>query len=87
MEAFEPRIQEALTESVDQKTTLQEELAKRGRRVEYVTLGTDGPPHDRTFECAAVVDGEQVGMGSGRTKKDAEQQAARMALEQLGLPG
>ena len=50
IEAFEPRIEEALTESVDQKTTLQEELAKRGQRVEYVTLATDGPPHDRTFD-------------------------------------
>jgi ribonuclease-3 len=86
IEAFEPRIEEALTESVDQKTTLQEELAKRGQRVEYVTLSTDGPPHDRTFECAALVDGEQVGTGSGRTKKDAEQGAARMALDRLGLP-
>ena len=86
IEAFEPRIEEALTESVDQKTTLQEELAKRGQRVEYVTLGTDGPPHDRIFECAAVVDGEQVGRGTGRTKKDAEQEAARMALDRLGLP-
>ncbi len=85
MEAFEPQIEEALTESVDQKTTLQEELAKRGQRVEYVTLGTHGPPHDRTFECAALVDGEQVGTGTGRTKKDAEQEAARMALERLGL--
>ncbi len=86
IEAFEPRIEEALTESVDQKTTLQEELAKRGQRVEYVTLSTDGPPHDRTFECAAVVDGEQLGTGTGRTKKDAEQEAARMALDRLGLP-
>ena len=86
IEAFEPRIEEALTESVDQKTTLQEELAKRGQRVEYVTLGTDGPPHDRTFECAALVDGEQVGTGTGRTKKDAEQEAAREALDRLGLP-
>lgn len=85
IEAFEPRIEEALTESVDQKTTLQEELAKRGQRVEYVTLGTHGPPHDRTFECAALVDGEQVGTGTGRTKKDAEQEAAREALERLGL--
>lgn len=85
IEAFEPRIEEALTESVDQKTTLQEELAKRGQRVEYVTLTTDGPPHDRTFECAALVDGEQVGTGTGRTKKDAEQEAAREALERLGL--
>ena len=77
IEAFGPRIEEALTESVDQKTTLQEELAKRGQRVEYVTLGTVGPPHDRTFTCAALVDGEQVGTGTGRTKKDAEQEAAR----------
>ena len=68
IEAFEPRIEEALTESVDQKTTLQEELAKRGQRVEYVTLGTDGPPHDRTFECAALVDGEQVGRASCRER-------------------
>ena len=87
IEAFEPRIEEVLTESVDQKTTLQEELAKRGQRVEYITLGTDGPPHDRTFECAALVDGKQVGTGTGRTKKDAEQEAARMALDRLGLVG
>jgi ribonuclease III len=85
--AFGPRIEEALTESVDQKTTLQEELAKRGQRVEYVTLGTVGPPHDRIFTCAALVDGEQVGTGTGRTKKDAEQEAAREALERLGLLG
>jgi ribonuclease-3 len=83
--AFESRIEEALTEDVDNKTALQEELAKRGRRVEYVTLGTDGPPHDRTFRCAAVVDGTQLGAGSGRTKKDAEQAAAREALATLDL--
>jgi ribonuclease-3 len=80
---FAERIEEALTEDVDHKTALQEELAKRGQRVEYVTLGTEGPPHDRTFRCAAIVDGEQVGIGTGRTKKDAEQQAAREALARL----
>ena len=85
IEAFEPRIEEALTESVDQKTTLQEVLAKRGQRVEYITLGTVGPPHDRTFQCAAMVDGEQAGHGTGRTKKEAEQEAARMALQTLGV--
>jgi ribonuclease-3 len=80
---FAERIEEALTEDVDNKTALQEELAKRGQRVEYVTLETEGPPHNRTFHCAAVVDGEQVGIGTGRTKKDAEQEAAREALAQL----
>jgi ribonuclease III len=83
--AFESQIEEALHEPVDHKTTLQEELAKRGQRVEYVTLTTDGPPHNRTFTCAALVDGNQVGSGMGRTKKDAEQEAALEALERLGF--
>jgi ribonuclease-3 len=83
--AFEARIEEALNEPTDHKTALQEELAKRGRRVEYVTLETVGPPHDRTFVCGAVVDGEQLGVGKGRTKKDAEQEAAREALDRLAL--
>ena len=43
-------------------------------------LEVEGPPHDRHFTCAAVIDGEQVGVGSGRTKKEAEQEAARQAL-------
>ncbi len=85
IEAFQPRIDEALTAPVDQKTTLQEELAKRGKRVSYVTLAIEGPAHERTFECAAMVDGEQVGTGVGRTKKDAEQEAANEAVERLGL--
>jgi ribonuclease-3 len=83
--AFEPVIEEALHEPVDHKTALQEELAKQGRRVEYVTLATEGPPHERMFVCAAMIDGEQAGTGRGRTKKDAEQEAAREALARLGL--
>jgi ribonuclease-3 len=87
MSAFEPQLAEALTDPVDHKTALQEELAKRGQRVEYVTLSTAGPPHNRTFTCAAVVDGAQLGAGTGRTKKDAEQEAARQALDHIGLGG
>jgi ribonuclease-3 len=87
MRAFSGQLQEALTEPVDHKTALQEELAKRGQRVEYVTLSTAGPPHNRTFTCAAVVDGAQLGAGTGRTKKDAEQEAARQALDHIGLGG
>jgi ribonuclease-3 len=83
--AFEARIQQALTVPVDHKTALQEELAKSGRRIEYVTINVDGPPHERTFTCAAVLDGEQIGAGTGRTKKEAEQQAARQTLERLGI--
>jgi ribonuclease III len=83
--AFGGRTEQALTVPVDHKTSLQEELAKRGRRVEYATLGVEGPPHSRTFTCAAVIDGEQLGTGRGTTKKAAEQQAAKQALGRLGL--
>ena len=47
-------------------------------------LSAEGPPHERHFTCAAVVDGEQLGMGEGRSKKAAEQEAAREALVRLG---
>ena len=39
----------------------------------------------RSFTCAATIDGEQVGLGTGQSKKAAEQEAARQALEGLGV--
>jgi ribonuclease III len=46
-----------------------------------------GPPHDRSFVAVAEVDGEEIGRGSGRTKKAAEQEAALQALELLEETG
>ncbi len=46
-------------------------------------LDVEGPPHERRFVCAALVDGEELGRGTGRSKKDAEQEAAEQALEAL----
>ncbi|HEY6962392.1 MAG TPA: ribonuclease III [Gaiellaceae bacterium] len=86
VEAFDPRIEFALTEHVDHKTELQEQLARTGRAVVYTTLKVEGPPHDREFTAAAVVDGEALGTGVGRSKKDAEQQAAKEVLLQLEAP-
>jgi ribonuclease-3 len=80
VDAFAPRIEYALNSYVDHKTELQEQLARIGRAVSYTTLSVDGPPHDRSFTAAAVIDAEIVGTGVGRSKKDAEQQAAREAL-------
>jgi ribonuclease III len=79
-EAFRGRIEYAATSYVDHKTELQEELARNGRQVTYSVLKADGPPHERTFTVAALVGGEQLGVGSGRSKKDAEQGAAQEAL-------
>jgi ribonuclease III len=81
--AFTDRIEYALQGHVDFKTELQEELARRGKTVSYSVLEVDGPPHSRRFTCAAVIDDEQAGIGTGASKKAAEQAAARQALEQL----
>jgi ribonuclease III len=78
--AFRGRIEYAATSYVDHKTELQEELARSGRQVTYSVLQVDGPPHERVFTVAALVDGERLGVGSGRSKKDAEQGAAKEAL-------
>jgi ribonuclease III len=85
VDAFNERIEYALTTHVDHKTELQEALARAGRQVNYVVLEVEGPPHERTFTCAANVDGEQLGTGVGSSKKAAEQEAARQALNQLGI--
>jgi ribonuclease-3 len=77
---FAPHIEYTLTSHVDHKTELQEQLARSGRTVSYTTVGVEGPPHDRSFTAAAVFDGEVVGTGVGRSKKDAEQAAAAQAL-------
>jgi ribonuclease-3 len=81
--AFASRIDYALTTHVDHKTELQEALARSGRQVAYVVLNAEGPPHERHFTCAAIVDGEQFGVGEGNSKKAAEQEAAREALARL----
>jgi ribonuclease III len=81
--AFWPRIEYALTTHVDHKTELQEALARLGRAVTYAVLEVEGPPHERTFTCAAMIDGEQAGIGTGLSKKAAEQAAAKEALAAL----
>ncbi|HEX8205764.1 MAG TPA: ribonuclease III domain-containing protein [Solirubrobacteraceae bacterium] len=83
VEAFLPQIEEALENPVDFKSALQEGLARRGQMVSYDVVAELGPPHDRTFEVIAVVEGEEVGRGSGRSKKHAEQEAAQAALDTL----
>ncbi len=81
VECFTPELALALEHPIDFKSALQEQLAGRGQSVEYVVTSEAGPPHERIFEVAASVDGELVGEGSGRTKKAAEQEAARAALD------
>ena len=83
VEAFAPEIDNALEHPVDFKSALQERLARRGALVSYDVVEEQGPPHDRTFEIRATIGGVEVGRGTGRSKKDAEQVAAQAALEAL----
>ena len=83
VEAFGPEIEHALEHPVDFKSALQELLARRGAAVSYEVAGEDGPPHERTYLVVARVDGQALGSGSGRSKKHAEQEAAREAVERL----
>ncbi|HTA35721.1 MAG TPA: putative dsRNA-binding protein [Solirubrobacteraceae bacterium] len=83
VEAFTPEIEEALEHPVDFKSALQELLARRGEEVSYSVLGEEGPPHERTYTVAASVAGRELGSGRGRSKKHAEQEAAREAVERL----
>lgn len=81
--AFAPEIEDALEHPVDFKSALQERLARRGELVSYAVTEEQGPPHDRTFMVTATVKGVEIGNGTGRSKKDAEQEAAQAALEAL----
>jgi ribonuclease III len=82
--AFTARVELAAETTTDFKSALQELLARRQARVEYRVIVESGPPHQRTFEVEAVVDAEQVGRGTGRSKKAAEQVAAEEALKRFG---
>ncbi len=68
----------------DPKTALQEYLQGRGRALpEYRVVATRGPDHAREFEIAVVLSGEAIAFGRGSSKKRAEQNAARAALDLL----
>jgi ribonuclease-3 len=83
VEAFTPEIQQALERPADHKSALQERLARKGSVVAYQVTAEEGPPHERWFEVAAIVRGEELARGAGRSKKDAEQAAAQAALDAL----
>ena len=69
----------------DYKTTLQEIVQKNpGEKLEYVLIGESGPDHNKHFVVEVHLNSNVIGKGGGRSKKEAEQQAAREALELMG---
>jgi ribonuclease-3 len=83
---FEPLIETGATAAVyrDYKTAAQEICQNLFRRVpHYTILSESGPDHDKRFETALVVGEQIISTGMGRSKKEAEQQAAKKAIEEL----
>ena len=70
--------------NADYKTALQELVQqKKNQQLTYKLTGESGPDHDKHFEVAVLLNGSTVGTGTGSSKKRAEQDAARVALEKL----
>ena len=68
---------------LDGKTALQELAAARKLNPPEYLITESGPDHDKTFVAVAVVGGEQISTGEGKSKREAEQIAARIAYEKL----
>jgi len=85
-----PRVSRAAQKTIeagatDYKTRLQQIVQSiAGEILEYVTVGESGPDHDKTFYVDAMLNSNVIGKGRGRTKREAEQQAAKEALVLFG---
>ena len=78
-------IEESLSRGVmlDGKTALQELLAARALGTPEYEIAESGPDHAKEFQATAIVGGERISQGRGRSKREAEQEAARLAYEVL----
>ena len=91
MEAVKPYILRFIKDAVkretsfkDNKSLLQEEIQKvKGNTLAYEEVGEEGPDHDKTFVFRVKLNGEVIGEGKGKSKKEAEQNAAGNALDKL----
>lgn len=83
---FDPLMERSATlgAGLDWKSSLQEAASAHGHSAPVYAVEADGPEHEKTFVARVLIDGVARGEGTGRTKKDAEMQAAEAAIESLG---
>lgn len=81
-----PEIEQRKTQRFkDYKTSLQEIIQKNpGEKLEYILVSSSGPDHNKHFKVEVHLNSNVIGRGGGKSKKEAEQQAAREALELMG---
>lgn len=98
LEAARPVVEALLAEMADEaikqatrkdyKTRVQELVQEKLRTTpRYQILETSGPDHDKTFKVEIVIQGESLAHGSGKSKKEAQQEAARQALKKIEKQG
>ena len=74
-------ISESLLDDNNYKSRLLELVQSEGKKSpEYIVIDEDGPPHNKNYTVAVIIEGIQSGVGKGKSKKDAEQIAAKRAL-------
>ena len=69
----------------DYKSTIKEYGDANDLIIEYKVLEEYGVPHNKTFIIAIYIDGDELGIGKGKNKKEAEQSAAKIAIEKLNI--
>ena len=74
---------EKITFFSDYKSSLQEFVQTEQKSLEYVLVNEEGPAHDKRFTVNVIIDGIIYGSGMGTSKKEAEQEAAREAIEKM----
>jgi ribonuclease-3 len=86
LDLFKEEIKCSYLQRTDFKTKLQQLAEQDGAAIlEYRIISEEGPEHNKRFTVAAYINNNEVGVGSGRTKKHAEMQAAKMALRLFGV--
>lgn len=86
LKLFKTEIENSAKQKTDAKTKLQQLAEQDGSAIlEYRTILEEGPEHNKRFTVAAYINNNEVGVGTGRTKKLAEMQAAKMALKLFGV--
>lgn len=88
LDTLEDIIKRAIQNKIvsDYKSYIQEYIQKTSQaKISYELLLEEGPAHSRTFEIAMVLDDITIGIGRGNSKKEAQQAAAKNAMEKLGI--
>ena len=81
---FGPVMDKKIKQTTDSKSLLQEILQKQSKTTaSYEIIHEEGPPHQKIFTSSVFHDGKKLGTGKGSSKKAAEQEAAKAALEKM----